>query len=511
MIRLTDEQVLAVTAPERLVNIVSAPGSGKTTVAAARFGYQRFQRGDLRGVLGLTFNRTAAAELSARIRSRWGNSALAFPHRVMTFDALHVAALEHLLTKGLVSWPKGHTTLEVRDDFRGERGYRFLRPPSNWRRVATLNQNRRVVSGGAEVSTPTGGIGNKAQHDALLRAGITCHEDVRSVLLAAMKVDDLKSHVSDWLSNSFRALVVDEVYDAALLDLHVAFLAAETGLLVTLVGDPWQALYGWRGASPDKVEELLKATTDKFESYQQSVSFRFVGDQMPELTRALRAGEAVTLPEVESTEVDVALGRQWRPLWRVGDNVLPLAFRTVDNATDAALNLLLDVLTRAHFSTPSFGRESAIAHLGLDRDRLRVEQDAVMRPLLDDLRTGKSPTNILDALRGSVQSLGAPRRPNRLQGPNEAARVDDLAALSRRLSQASLVPGLTVYQAKGREWPRVGVALTRAQRDLLNFGLVELGDDDCVIYVAITRAMKQCGLLRDELTLDLDAVNGETA
>lgn len=511
MIRLTDEQVLAVTAPDRLVNIVSAPGSGKTTVASARFGYQRFQQGDLRGVLGLTFNRAAAWELTSRIVARWGANALDFPNRVMTFDALHVAALEHLLAEGLVSWPGGHTRLDVRDDYRGEQGFRFLRPPNNWRRVATLNNQRKVVSDGSRVTSPTSGIGTKRDHDALLASGITCHEDVRSILLAAMANADLKRSVRAWIARNFRSLVIDEVYDAALLDLHVAYLAAEANLSVTLVGDPWQALYGWRGATPDQVEQLLEATSERFEAYSQSVSFRFSGDQMPDLARALRASESVTLPGVASSDVDVALARQWRALWQVGDNVLPLAFRTVDNATDAALNLLLDVLTRANFGTPSFGRESAIAHLGLDRDRLRADQDNVLRPILEDLRAGKGAVEVLDELRDAVQALGAPRRPNRLQDRNEIARVSEVEALSIRLKQGSLIPGLTVYQAKGREWPRVGVVLTRPQRDLLANGLHALGDDDCVIYVAITRAMERCGMLGDEQTLDFDAGEGDAA
>ena len=38
-IRLTDEQVLAAASDAALVNIVSGPGFGKTTVSAARFGY----------------------------------------------------------------------------------------------------------------------------------------------------------------------------------------------------------------------------------------------------------------------------------------------------------------------------------------------------------------------------------------------------------------------------------------------------------------------------------------
>lgn len=505
MIVLTDEQVLAATAPERLVNIVSAPGSGKTTVAAERLGYQRYQKSDRRGVLGLTFNRAAAAELSARVARRWGGGCLTFPHRVMTFDSLHVMMLERILADGLIAWPGGHKRLDVRDDYRGEQGFRFLRPPGNWQRVARLSKAKVVVSQGIQVTAPTTGVGNKGDHERLLGAGISSHDDVRSVLWGAIQVEEIWEHASAWLAANFRALVVDEVYDAANMDLQIAYMAAESGLEVTLVGDPWQALYGWRGAVPDQVKKLLNVTTERFVDYDQPVSFRFSGSQMPALASELRAGQPMNLPAILSTEVDVALGRWWRGLWVGGENVLPLAFRTIDNATDASLNLLLDVVVRGHFGFGSYGRDAAITQLGLDRDRLRAEQDAVLRPLLDDLKSGSPAADVLEALRDAVVVLGARRRPSRLSGSRETAREAELEALALRLHQQSLIPGLTVYQAKGQEWRRVGVVLNSTQRALLASGLRALDDEHCVIYVALTRARECCGLLAEDPTLDLSA------
>ena len=111
---------------------------------------------------------------------------------------------------------------------------------------------------------------------------------------------------------------------------------------------------------------------------------------MPELARALRNGEPVSLPSGTSEQVDVALARTWRPLWSAGDNILPLSFRTIENATDAALNLLLDVVTRGRLGVSSFGREAAIARLGLDRERFLAEQDRVLQPIVAGLRDRKS-------------------------------------------------------------------------------------------------------------------------
>src|SRR5690606_20146948 len=151
----------------------------------------------------------------------------------------------------------------------GTPGFRFLTPPNNFQRVAVLDGRRNVVSVGRKVEQPTTGIGNVGAHRALLSAGVVSHDDVRNILLSAMVVDELREFASSWLTESFRSLVIDEVYDAAILDLNVAFLAAEAGLDVTLIGDPWQALYKWRGATPDEVQRLLGATTDRFVEYQQ--------------------------------------------------------------------------------------------------------------------------------------------------------------------------------------------------------------------------------------------------
>lgn len=504
MVKLTNAQVLAAAAPDRLVNVISAPGSGKTTIAAERYGYQRYQAGDLRGVLGLTFNRAAAAELRRRIEVRWGTNCIRPAHRVVTFDHLHVDLLTHLISEGKVTWPNGATTLDVRDDYRGVKGFRPL-PVGSYVRFATLNANRAVVSESRQVAKPEAGIGGVADHRAVLHAGTVSHDDVRWILRAAMQVDELRKAAADWLSENYRAAIIDEVYDADDLDLYVAYLAAETGLSVTLIGDPWQALYKWRGAKPEVVERLLDGTSDYFVAYEQPKSFRFLGKQMPELAANLRAGAGVALPRTASSEVDVALARNWTQLWSVGDNVLPLAFRTVNNATDAAMNLLLDVVTRARLGMASYGREGAVTKLGLDREHFQAKQDEVFAPLVGSLLAGEDEAQVLEDLREAVKSLGV-RKPSRLSDENEATVRLQLSRLAARLKQATVIPGLTVFQAKGREWERVGVVLSRAQLAALASGLRALEEEHCIIYVAITRAKRFCGQMSGSSEHDGDSL-----
>lgn len=502
MVQLTNAQALAAAATDRLVHVISAPGSGKTTIAAERYGYLRYQAGDLRGVLGLTFNRAAAAELRQRIDLRWGTNCIRPAHRVVTFDHLHVDLLTRLLNKGKLMWPEGITTLDVRDDYRGLKGFRFLKD-GGYKRYANLDANRSVVSSSQIVGNPSMGIGRIDHHQAILSSGIVSHEDVRSILQAAMELDDLQQFASDWLSKSYRALVIDEVYDADSLDLRIALLAAEAGLSVTLIGDPWQTLYKWRGARPEIVNCLLTSTSEQFKEYQQLESFRFHGNQMPQLATDLRDSIGVQLPKIVSNEIDVALARNWVQLWDVGDNILPLAFRTVNNATDAAMNLLLDVVTRARLGTTSYGREGAIMKLGLDRENFQAKQDRELMPIVESLRAGVGEGQVLDNLRETIKRLGA-RKPSRLSSDNETKAQKQLTRLATRLRQKKLIPGLTVFQAKGREWERVGVVLSSTQRAALATGLRALEEEHCIIYVAVTRAKRVCGLLSSKSDPEVD-------
>jgi DNA helicase II / ATP-dependent DNA helicase PcrA len=57
---------------------------------------------------------------------------------------------------------------------------------------------------------------------------------------------------------------------------------------------------------------------------------------------------------------------------------------------------------------------------------------------------------------------------------------------------------MTIHQAKGREWNRVGVILNDVEIERLNSGLQRSNEDDRQLYVAITRARCQVHWVREE-------------
>ena len=87
--RLTDEQLTAAGSSLPRLFLQAAPGSGKTTVAAQRFGARRYSsvqplsdQVDGRAVLAVSFTRSATRELRGRVQRTWGSTALRWPHRI---------------------------------------------------------------------------------------------------------------------------------------------------------------------------------------------------------------------------------------------------------------------------------------------------------------------------------------------------------------------------------------------------------------------------------------------
>jgi DNA helicase II / ATP-dependent DNA helicase PcrA len=487
---LTSEQLRAAASTDDRVFIVAVPGSGKTTVACERYGVLRFnQTTDSRRVLGLSFARSATFEFSDRVRGRWGSPALAWPHRVATLDAMARELVQHMLSSGRLTWPGGHTQLNVLDTWRGQQGARFLLPEQSYRRVARID-GTTVKSAGVPIREPLYGFGQKRPYEEHLAMGICTHQEVRAVLRQAMSRIDLRPALADYLNDTVRALIVDEIFDANDLDLEIVLLSIEVGMPVTLVGDPWQALYEFRGARPDLVPRLVNQ--QGFSPYPISNSFRFETGEMKTLTSRLRAGLPVSIKSGAALKVDVVLSAQWDTLWEVSDSVLPLSFGRIDNQTDAAIVLLLDQLVRAHFQMPAIFSKEAVAILDLNPELLAGDGRLALMPILRMLQDESLPTaeTAMQELRTALRNLGSPRQLRRLPAERENVQLGRLQDLGRRVAQTNLIPGMTVHQAKGKEWQRVGIRLSADQAGRLANGLSPANTDDRLLYVALTRARR---------------------
>jgi DNA helicase II / ATP-dependent DNA helicase PcrA len=487
-LQLTDEQKRAAATRAQRAYIEAGPGCGKTTVAAERYGVLRFDGcGQAPGLVALSFARSARGELEDRVRRRWGSHALRWPHKVWTLDSLHCAILVHLLRTGQITWPGGHTELTVHDSWRGQDGSKPLSPDRPWRRVVTLN-GRQVASDTRAIYEFGYGYTTKTPYETMLAAGVCTHDEVRQILEIMVWNGELRPAVVEYLRTSMKALIVDEVFDGDRLDLAIVHQAAAAGIPSTLIGDPWQALYEFRGARPELVARIIADLS--FETLPVTQSFRFETPAMQQLARALRAGQAVTVPVGGATDVDVVLASWWKPLWAVADNVLPLAFGQINNRTDAAMAVLLDRIVSSHFGhLPTRGPEAAMV-LGLDPEILRADP-RMFAPVLDRLDGGtpRDAAAALALLRTTLVGVGS-RPIRKMKDIDEADRIELLGALGRRLGRTHVIPGMTIHQAKGREWASVGVHLQPDEEHHLAAGLSQERPPHRALYVGLTRAKR---------------------
>jgi DNA helicase II / ATP-dependent DNA helicase PcrA len=493
---LTADQRLAAATPTTNILIEAGPGTGKTTVSAHRFGVQRFgheHHQDDRAVVAVSFTRAATHNLRRRVQRLWGPRAAAWPHRIITLDTIMCELLHDLLRAGLLEWPNqaalwpdGSVALDVHDSWASFSG-------STWNRTTyTLAVvNRRIVAKEGFTRTSSSSV-PATEIVPRLRRGICTHQDVRDVVVQALREKSCADYIQQRLRSTMRAIIVDEVFDANDLDIAIIEAALTAGVAVSLVGDPWQALYVFRGARPDVVPELLKRANVRVLPLTRS--FRWRSDEQRDLATALRQGRGVVLPVrppgsgVE--DLDVVLALWWKNLWDLGASVLPLAFRGFKGGyEEAAATLLLNHLARAVFNLDAVYLGDALTALAVHDKDVPRQLEPELQVVAETLAAGGNSS--IRAAYGQLVEVVKTVSPRTLR-PAHHSHTKRLAQIQQRLRHPGRpVPGLTTHQAKGCEWETVGLRLTDAERAALANGLSVHEDAHRKLYVACTRAQRQ--------------------
>jgi DNA helicase-2/ATP-dependent DNA helicase PcrA len=290
----TPEQQAAITADlDRPVAIIAGAGSGKTAVVAARVVWLVGHEGVLpERILGLTFTNKAAAELGRRVRTsleRLGGS----------FDGEPTTSTYHAFAGSLIA--EHGLRLGVEPDLRiVDDATRFQRAA---RAIATYDGDLNAVS--THVPAVVTGVmrldGQLSEHlvdtEALRRhdleliglcercdgkpAGLRDAAGKAAVRIELsrlvdryreLKADDGVLDFSDQMAWGARLAALPEVgadlrerFGVVLLDEYQDTSVAQRDLLqslfaghpITAVGDPAQAIYGWRGAASGNLESFL--------------------------------------------------------------------------------------------------------------------------------------------------------------------------------------------------------------------------------------------------------------
>lgn len=484
---MTTEQRAAATSFARLTYVKAGPGSGKTFLASESFGFLRYVRHDRdpRGVVGVTFARSARRELAERIRRRWGERAVGWPNGVHTFDDLHRRLLRHLIYHGHIEWPGGQLPDQV-DDSWEQHEDATRQVGQKPRKALSLDRNAQVVvvSTTSDLSAPRPCFLSKDKFIAALEDGACTHTDVRNVLFAALNENrhpELNDAVRSCLTDSICHLVIDEAFDMNPLDARVVERAIEAGVPVTLVGDPWQSLYEFRGSSPDTVKQLVADYS--FVESEMRGSFRYSSAEMRELADALFDEKPFAVTAYGyGDEFDVVLAHDWNLLW--AESRLPVLPAGRRNKMDgghlaSCFVLLLSEVVRECFGIDTSGRGEACRRFGITGTK-----DLLAEPL-QILRDPASTTaDIWYALYSSFNTDGSTWDPPKKIATESMERLKQLVT-----SGVPPILGLTVHQAKGLEWDRV-LLLNGELTTAAGWGniLEQPKASHRGIYVALTRA-----------------------
>ncbi|GAA3129812.1 ATP-dependent DNA helicase [Planomonospora alba] len=318
----TPEQAAVIEAGLEPMVVVAGAGSGKSETMAGRVvwlvanGLVRPEQ-----VLGLTFTRKAAGELSHRVRERLGALAGTVPADLLagepTISTYHAYAArlvtEHALREALeptmrlitpaVAWQLAGQVVSAYDGPMGEIEWgpatvtravlelagelaEHLRTPQDVREVGAWLAERYGELPGRTVAAQRRVLETQRVRERLLplveaygrlkRAReVVDHGDQMAL---AAKIASGHPEVGELERSRFAVVLLDEYQDTSHAQLVLLRSLFGGGHPVTAVGDPCQSIYGWRGASAGNLtrfpSDFRTASGEPAPVRQLSVSFR---------------------------------------------------------------------------------------------------------------------------------------------------------------------------------------------------------------------------------------------
>ncbi|MFJ9247948.1 UvrD-helicase domain-containing protein [Streptomyces sp. NPDC101776] len=354
-IPFTPEQTACIVAPPAPQVIVAGAGSGKTTVMAARVVWL-VGTGQVapEQVLGLTFTNKAAGELAERVRKALIKAGVtdpdvidpdnppgepvistyhAFAGRLLTDHGLRIgleptarlladATRFQLAARVLREAPGPYPALTrsfpdlVSDllTLDGELSEHLVRPEELRAYDAELLRDLegRKLSNAELRKVPEAAAARRELTELVSRYRTAKRErdllDFGDQIALSATLARTRPEVGDILRDEFRVVLLDEYQDTSVAQriLLAGLFGAGTGHPVTAVGDPCQAIYGWRGASVANLDDFPEhfAHTDGRLAARQSLSenrrsggrLLDLANDLAEPLRAMHAGVEALRP-----------------------------------------------------------------------------------------------------------------------------------------------------------------------------------------------------------------------
>lgn len=253
---LSSEQRSAVTAAWRALAVIAGPGTGKTTTLIARIRYlieeRRVKPSEITAV---TFTNKAADELKERLKAAFGGKRGLAQMNVGTFHAL---CFQLLNDRGMTAVPADESqTLEFAQNTIREFGLKE-KPNQLLRRISLMKScagrdGEGTASGfvsGADVAgkVPAAQMPEpdvlEHYQSQLRENGLLDFDDLLLETVSLLKAED-KAQIR---GRKFSYLLVDEFQDINPLQYELIRLWNRDGIELFAIGDPDQAIYGFRGS-----------------------------------------------------------------------------------------------------------------------------------------------------------------------------------------------------------------------------------------------------------------------
>ena len=236
------EQDAAIRTQAACTAVIAGPGTGKTRTLVSRIAWLIEHEGvSPSRITAVTFTRQAAAEMLERLTDRLGKKAV----RGLTVGTFHAICLGLVSPRPFISRAQALETVKTLLDEHGER-----LSPAEALRLLSLYKN------GLRKRTPAVSALPAWLPDAYdSRLGELGLRDLDGLLLEALEVD-----VSG--RRGFTCLLVDEFQDINPVQHALIAHWSKAGQSLFVIGDPDQAIYGFRGADADCFARLLSQKPD---------------------------------------------------------------------------------------------------------------------------------------------------------------------------------------------------------------------------------------------------------
>jgi DNA helicase-2/ATP-dependent DNA helicase PcrA len=520
---LDDDQRAAAQIVDGPLMIMAGPGSGKTRTLTYRIAHLVAERGvDPENCLAVTFTRRAAGEMRERLAQLVPSTAGAVA--VHTFHSLGLAILRDnpgaaglhrgFRVAGEVERRKLLTDALALSETKAERLLRGI-----------SKAKRTVTAPSPEIATAMA-----AYRDALAKCDAVDFDDLVVLPVEALARD--QALTARWRER-FRYVSIDEFQDVDEQQYRLVQLLAPPGSNVCVIGDPNQAIYGFRGADaacfarfsadhPDaavaKLQRNYRSTGTIVTASAQVIATDDAGAAA--LVRDMRERIAIHAAPTERAEAEFVLATIERLIG--GSSFFAIDSGRVTGPAEHALGFAdIAVLARTEAQTAALAE--ALARSGIPfktGSNQRLGNDAAVRALMAEIDAGDAPL--------AERLAAAATRLNQRDGADPAAIASALARLTvlaascdddpTRLAdalalatdadffdpRADRVSLLTLHAAKGLEFAVVFIVGLEDGLLPLSWGARDeaaMAEERRLFYVGMTRAKDRLILSRAKARL----------